>query len=193
MQSDPKALLRGLAKFVAVVVAAGLAGAGLGIALAKLSGNGGGATAELPVAASATTATPTATPPPETTTTAGTQTTAPETATYRAPRVEILSALIGPVSPSTGRALIAARVRVTNRGRRPLVIEAPALLSGRDEVALNESKAPNPLIRTVTPGANASGMLRFTLSPEITQRLNANLAARLRIARRTILLKLTKG
>ena len=87
MQTDPTALLRGLAKLVAVVVAAGLAGAGLGIALAKLSGNDGGATAELPVTASATTATGSATPAPETTTIAGTQTTAPQTATYRAPRV----------------------------------------------------------------------------------------------------------
>ena len=188
MRTDPKTLLRGLAKFAAVVVVAGLVGAGLGIALAKLSGNDGGATQALPAPVTATTAAPA-------TTTAAT-TTAPAAAGSddQPPRVEVLSALLGRTSDSSGRALVAARVRVTNRGQRPLAIEAPALLSGEDEVALNESAdgSPNPLITSVEPGASVSGTVRFTLSPEITQRLNANPGARLRIANRTVELRLTK-
>jgi hypothetical protein len=193
-----RTLLRGLAKFVAVVLAAGLAGAGIGIVLAKLSGNDGGDTPALPAAASATSAqaapTTQAQPPPPSA--ARTETTPSSVAKDTTPSVRVLSALLGRQSYSTGRALVAARVRLTNRARRPLVVGSPALLSGQDEVPPNApaSSAATSFPRTVAPGASATGTLRFTISPEIAQRLNADLAAaRLRIAKRVVALRLTKG
>ncbi|MEA2217971.1 MAG: hypothetical protein QOJ35_597 [Solirubrobacteraceae bacterium] len=195
MRTDPATLLRGLVKLVVVVAAAALVGEGVGIGLAKLSGSDAGAAQAL---SSTTTATSAAAPttqaqaPP--TTTAATTTAAPSAANYTAPRVEVLSAQLGPRSASTGRALVSARVRVTNRTRRPLVGQAPTLLSVQDEVPVNDSgsAAPNALLRTLAPGASATGVLRFTLPSPVAQRLTAKPAARLGIAGRIVALKLTK-
>ena len=139
---DPQLLLRGLGKFVAVVLAAGLAGAAIGIGLAELSGNGQAADPALP----ATTAQPTTAPTTATSTTGSTTattvtSTSPTKPVYRVPRVQVLSARLGPVSQSTGRALVAIRVRVTNRGNRPLTTKTPALLSGDDELDLGSPRA----------------------------------------------------
>jgi hypothetical protein len=71
----PRMLLRGLLKFVAVVVAAGVVGAGLGIALAELSGNDDAGTAIAPPA--------TSTAGRDTTTAVGTTTTSARTPTSR--------------------------------------------------------------------------------------------------------------
>ena len=173
-------LLRGLAKFAAVVVVAGLVGAGLGLVLAELSGNDGGETAGQ--------AARVLTPPPATTETVG-----PEVADVVGPRVEVLSALLGRTSRSTGRALVAAKVRITNRTASRVTIEAPALLSGEDEVPANESAASNQLLRPLAPAASATGTVRFTLSAEATRRVTANRTARLRIADQTVVLNLTEG
>jgi hypothetical protein len=184
-------LLRGFAKFVAVVVAAGLAGAGIGIALAKLSGNDGSSDPLLPATSerTSTSAGPTATTSAARTATATTAT----KAVYRVPRVQIVSSQLGTVSESSGRALVAVRVRVTNRGNRALTIKTPALLSGEDEVALGSSArdAAGALLRPIDPGATATGVLRFTVPSEVAQRLATNPAARLRVQNRVVAVKLT--
>jgi len=179
-QRDLETLLRGLAKFVGVVVVAGLVGAGVGIGLAKLSGNNGGdETQALPAAASAST---TATVAPST----------PAPAGSSAPSVEVLSALLGRRSRSTGRALVAVRVRVTNGGGRSLAVGEPVLLSERDEVALNvDASSAGSLLRILAPGARAAGTLRFTLESAIAQRIAASPAAQLRIAGRVVAVRLT--
>jgi hypothetical protein len=203
VRPDPQTLLRGLAKFVAVVVAAGLVGAGVGIALAKLSGNDGSDTPAIPAAAStanpqtsttADSASPTRETPPRPST-AATETTQSSAATTRSPSVRVLSALLGRRSYSTGRALVAVRIRVKNRAGRPLVVDGPVLLSGQDEIRTNASPtaAATALTRPVAPGASATGTLRFILPPDIAQRLHAKPAARLRIAKRTVALTLKKG
>ena len=191
---DPKLLLRGFGKFLAVVVAAGLAGAGIGIGLAELSGNDGPTDPVLPT----TTAQPTTAPAAGTQTTATTGTvatsTSPTKPVYRVPRVEVLSAELGPVSESTGRALAAIRVRVTNRGNRPLTIKTPALLSGDDELplGLDAREGAGALLRPIAPAASATGVLRFSLPSAIAQRLTATpAAARLRVANRTVTVELT--
>lgn len=173
-------LLRGLAKFVAVVVVAGLAGAGIGIALAELSGNDAADTPVLPATTAQTSTAPAST---QTTTTA---------AVYRVPRVRVLSAELGPISESTGRALVAIRARLTNRGNRDLTIKTPALLSGDDEVPLGASArdAAGALLRSIAPRASATGVLRFTLPGEIAQRITANPGARLRLGNRTVVVRL---
>lgn len=189
VRTDPRMLLRGLVKFVAVVVVAGLAGAGIGIALAELSGNDGASEPLLPATSQRAS---TSTGRTATTTSTATSTTAAK-AVYRVPRVQIAAAQLGPVSESTGRALVAVRVRVTNRGNRPLTIKTPALLSGQDEVPLGSSArdAAGALLRPIDSGATAAGVLRFTAPSDIAQRLTANPGARLRIQNRVVVLKLT--
>lgn len=214
VRTDPKTLLRGLAKLVAVVVAAGLAGALIGIGLAKLSGDDGGDAPALPAAASTTassvsgstttTATTSAkTAKTATATTPATQTTttqsgaaepvSPKVAAYKAPRVEVLSAGIGSAATGTGRAPVTIRVRVTNRGGRTLTVPAPALLTGQDEVVIDRGATADAgaLLRPLATGSSATGTLRFTPLVEATQRLLAKPRARLRIAKRVVLLKLT--
>ena len=183
-------LLRGFGKFLAVVVAAGLAGALIGIALSKLSGDDA---ADEPVIA-ATTASPKTTASTPAATGTSTATTAAVTpGVYRVPLVKVQSALLGPVSDSNGRALVAVRVGVTNRGNRPLTIDDPTLLSGQDVVTLAASRRPaaGALLKPIAPGATGSGVLRFTIPSAIAQRLTANPAARLKVAKRTVVLKLT--
>lgn len=67
------------------------------------------------------------------------------------------------------------------------------LISGDDEIPLDARSrdAAGPLLRSVAAGETAAGVLRFTLPAGITQRLSASLGARLRIANRTIVIKLT--
>lgn len=178
MPTDPRLLLRGLARFVAVVLVSGLAGAGIGIALAELSAND--STTEPLLPSTSTTAAA-----------AGTTT----AAIYRVPRVQVQAAQLGSISQSTGGAPVAIRVRVTNRGSRPLRITTPALVSGDDEVQLDERarSAAGPLLRAIEPGASATGMLRFTLPSSVAERVTEEPAARLRVANRTVSVTLETG
>ncbi len=189
MRTDPRLLLRGLGKFVAVVLAAGLAGAGIGIGLAKLSGNDASNDAVPPATSSTTqtTSTPTAT------TSTGTTATTPAKAVYRVPRLEVLSSELGPVSESTGRAVVTVRVRFTNRGNRAVEIKTPALLSQQDEVPLDsdEREAAGALLRAIDPAQTATGTLRFDVPSAIAQRLTATPTARLRVGNRTVTVRLT--
>jgi hypothetical protein len=199
-------LLRGLGKFVAVVLGAGLAGALIGIGLSKLSGDDATSSSILPTstggAATTTTkrtqtvartttptgATTTSTPASPTTTS-----TTPAKTVYRVPRVQVLSAQLGKVDSATGRALVAVRARVTNRGKGPLTVKTPVLVSGADEAPLGAAarNAAGPLLKPIAPGASATGVLHFTVTSVVAQRLTATPGARLRLASHTVTVKLT--
>ena len=190
MRIDPRLLLRGFAKFVAVVVAAGLAGAGIGIALAELSGDDGSDELAVP----ATTPRTTRSQATDATTPTGTvaTSTSPTKPVYRVPRVQILAAQLGPVSESTGGARVSVRVRVTNRGNRDLTITKPALISDDDEMQLARGarEAAGRLLRPIAPRSSATGVLRFDVPDAVAERLTANPVARLRIRNRTVAVKL---
>lgn len=215
VRSDFQRLLGGFGKLVAVVVAAGLAGAGIGIALAKLTGSEDSGAPTLTAATSATAERASAAPAAatETQTAAGqnpaeTATTAADTARSRTttasrtqtapsrspsslgPRVQVLSARLEGSSAATG--LVTVRVRVINRGARPLAVEAPVLLSGTDEIPRDSvgGSAVRPLLRRLAAGRSATSVLRFTTASAVTRRLSTSRRARLRIARRSIVLKL---
>jgi hypothetical protein len=164
------------------VLAAGAAGAAIGIGLAKLSGNDASGEPALSPTKERTA-----------TTVSPTETTSTTTATNRVPRVQIVSAQLGRVSTSTGRALVAIRVRVTNRGTRALTVKKPALLSGEEEVPLRTQArdAAGPLLQPIAPGSSATGVLRFVLPSAVTQRVTAAATTRLRVANRTVVVKLT--
>jgi hypothetical protein len=104
----------------------------------------------------------------------------------------VLSAQLGPVSDSTGAALVSIRVRFTNRGNRAVTIKTPALLSAQDEIPLGAGArdAAGALLKSIDPAKSATGTLRFDVPSEIAQRLTAATAARLRIGNRTVIVKL---
>jgi hypothetical protein len=205
VRSDPQRLLRGFGKLVAVVVAAGLAGAGVGIALARLTGSGDSSAPASSVAAGATTerastAAVTATvgqtaaavltaksSPARTPTGARTQTVPTPSTSSRSPRIQVLSARLDPHG-SAAAGHVTVRVRVINRGARPLAVEAPALLSGTDEIPRDSDggSAVRPLLKSLAPGLSATSVLRFTTSTAVAARLDATRHARLRIAKHSI-------
>jgi hypothetical protein len=93
---------------------------------------------------------------------------------------------------ATGTPRVIAKIRVTNRGTRPLMLPPPELISISDKVPLDAAREhARPLSRSIAPGATATGTLRFSTPPAITRRLAANRGARLLIAKRSIFLKLT--
>ena len=202
-------MLRGFGKLIAIVVAAGLAGAIIGITLAELTG---GDDSSAPIASATSTAAPASTGTgavlpglqPESQTTE----TEPETETqteptsttikpsvpvkgFKVPRVAIVSAQIAPLS-SDGGTVVTVRARVTNRRGRALDPEDPVLLEGPDAVELDsDSKdAAGALRKALEPGETASGALRFTVPSAVAQRIRATGKAQLKIAARTINLKL---
>jgi pyruvate/2-oxoglutarate dehydrogenase complex dihydrolipoamide acyltransferase (E2) component len=190
---DPRRLLRGLGKLVAVVLLAGLAGAGIGIGLAKLTADDASSAPIFATTSATLPAVAQATGEPAATTTVGAQPSAPVGAVYRVPRVQILAAQLDSGAATGGAGTgVTARVRVTNRGSRPLTIKAPVLLAGADEVALDTSGgAPGPLLAPIAAGASATGTLRFATSAAQAQRLRTTSRARLRIGNRTVALVLT--
>jgi len=198
-------LLRGFGKLIAIVVAAGLAGALIGIALAELTGGDDSST---PIASATSTVAPAVTPTVAPLTETQTQTTATQTQTQPTsttiepaapvrglvPRVEVLSAQIAPLS-ADGGTLVTVRVRVTNRRGRALSPEDPVLLVGPDAVPLDDgaNAAAGAVRKALEPGEPASGSLRFTVPSAIAQRIRASGKAQLKIATRTINLRIVSA
>ncbi|MDX6718029.1 MAG: hypothetical protein QOJ63_283 [Solirubrobacteraceae bacterium] len=215
MRYDPQRLLRGFGKLVAVVLAAGLAGAGIGIGLAQLTGNGGSTAPLLPATtsgesarASTSSTVPTQTvarskstttartskdAQTRTTTTSRTQTTAAPSRPFLVPRVQILSVQLKASPTAVGH--VTVRVRVINRGAHPLAVAAPVLLSGNDEIPRDSANGSTgrPLLKKLAVGSSATSELRFTTPSAVTKRLSTTRRARLRIAKRSIVLKLATG
>lgn len=203
--TELRPLLRGLAKLATIVLAAGLAGTLAGIGLAKLSGNDGGETSTAPVAAATTAQTPTtaASPPagaqsqPAQPTTEGSAIADPAPAAggdSASLRVDVLSARLTLASPKSDRSSVVAQVRVTNPGSRSVVLDPPMLVSDANAFRLDAGGGADAgsLLGTLAAGASATGLLRFTPSSKVTRRLVADPNAQLRIAGRTVTLKLTR-
>lgn len=193
-------LLRGLLKFVAVVVAAAAIGVAIGLALGALSGGD-----ESPGTAARTNSTPGATaatnPSTQTETTPATETatspakTAPQGTAL--PGVRVLSAVLFPAATASGRARqrarVSVRVRIRNRDTSTLAPQDPLLLVGADSISSDSraSAVAGSLLKPLAPAATATGELHFETAGAVTQRLNANPNARLRIADRTVAVKIT--
>lgn len=107
--------------------------------------------------------------------------------------VKILSARLGAPSSQTGRAQVMAMVRLTNHGKVPIKIAMPRLISGSYDGLVDHAArdAAGALLKTLPVGKAATGTLRFTTTPAVTQRLLKTPTAHLRIANRKVALKLT--
>lgn len=195
-------LLRSLAKFATVAAAAVVCGAALGIGLSEVLGPGekrspldARTTGEQARGADTTTRAQTATQTQATATRARTM----PGPSSDAPRVRVVSAVLLSAttrrSRARRRARLSVRVRVTNRDRRRLVRPAPTLLSGgaRVRVDPHAAEAGGALLRPLVPGVTAAGELRFETAGEVTQRLSDERRARLRIAGRTVTLRVRIG
>ena len=186
MRLPPRVVLRGLLKFVAVALAAGVVGAGLGIALAELTGNDDVPTPLAPQnESSPRTATDMATATTATSTTASTQ----PAGGSRTTRVQIQSAVLYPAGAPDGedpqRARVVIRVRVTSRSVSPIPRQTPMLIVGSSRVRADPDSA-DALLRQIAPGETATGELHFETTGSATQRLANQRRARLRIAQRTV-------
>ena len=185
-------MIRGLLKFVAVVVAAGVVGAGVGIGLAALTG-GEDDPSPAPQAAGTAPGTATSSTPALGTTPA--RETAPAKPAL-VPRVQVLSAVLLEASTASGRdrrrARVSIRVRVTNRGAETLDLEDPQLLVGDDRVSADPRAADGAgtLLKPLASDASATGKLRFETTRAVTERLTTEGSARLGIAGRTVAVKL---
>lgn len=104
----------------------------------------------------------------------------------------MLSARLGPQSRTTGHARVSAKVRVTNRDTTPLQITTALLLSGDDKVKLDYGArdAAAALLSPIAPGADVTATVRFTVATGLAQRLLAKLTAHVRIADKTVELRL---
>jgi len=188
MGPDFPSLLRGLGKFLAVVVASTLVGAALGIGLSKLSGDE--ATSSAPLAAAPAAA------PARTGATGASGATGADDAEPQAPRIRVLSSTLVPATTPSGRkrrrARVAVRLRVTARGDKATLGTA-RLISGDDELTTDPqaADAAGDLLDPISAGKSATGELRFETAGALTTRLADQKRARLRIGDRRLPLRLT--
>ena len=132
MNPNIGSLLRGVGKFLAVVVASVVVGAGLGIGSSKLSGNERSAGPEL-----------VATPAPRSGTTGAS---GDDGAEPQAPRIRVLSSTFVTTGPSGRRGgRVNVRLRVTARGDE-ITLGAPRLIS-ENSARASERLAGYPLPR----------------------------------------------
>ena len=180
-------LLRSLAKLAGVAAAAVVCGAALGLGLAEVLGPH-----EDRVGLGAQT-----TARPQQATTTGDRTTPSPSST--APRVRVISAVLFSATTSRSRARrrarLTVRARVTNPDGGRLTRPAPTLLSGEARVRADPraAKVAGGLLEPLAPGATAAGELRFETAGAVTQRLSDARRARLRIAGRTVAVRVSNG
>jgi hypothetical protein len=174
-------LLRGTGKFLAVAAVAVALGAVIGIGLSELSGDD---------VASTPTIGPTS--PAQQTKTQGTAIFGSDKYPIRVTSASLLSAT-SPSGRARKRARLVARVKVTNRGTKPLRWPRPKLISGKDRVPVdpNANGPAGALLKPLAPGATAAGELRFETAGNVTQRLSDTRRARVRIANQTIEMRVT--
>jgi hypothetical protein len=84
------------------------------------------------------------------------------------------------------------RVRVTSRRTTTIAASVPRLLVGPQVVRADpqSADAAGKLLLPLKPGASASGELRFETAGAVTQALRAEPRARLRIAGRTVAIRI---
>ena len=169
-------LLRGLAKLLAVVCAAGAVGALLGIGLSKMTGD------DEPPAPVVTGTTATAA-------TATTQTTPRDAAADV--RVRIFGAVLHPAATPGGirrqRARLTVRVRAENRGATTVTLERPELAAAGERVATDpRADSSETSFGPLAAGQARTVSLRIETAGAVTAELTSTRRARLRIAGRSV-------
>jgi len=189
--------LRGLAKFIALVLVAGGVGVALGMGLSSLSEDNPAA----PVADAQTTEssgsslTPTAAKLPPATAT----TTAPATVTTAPPtppdplaqiRVRVLDARLFTDETPSGRqeqrARVTVRIRAGNGGSERVPLPSPILRVGSVRVPTDAS---GEQFEPLAAGASHTVTLRFALSGEATPKVVRDRRARILIAGRSVAMR----
>jgi hypothetical protein len=200
--------LRGLAKLISVIVVAGAAGVGLGVALSELTGDSaenttssgskpGAETSTTGATAARRTALKTPAGSPEHGRTVATHmTTDKRPSSASTARVQVVSVVLHRQSASSARrrrAVLALHVRVVNRGKRTIANLAPVLVAGARRADPSAEDSTGSLLRALRPRSTADGTLRFKTAGALTDRLASSRRAQLRIARRTVALKVLIG
>ena len=195
-------LLRGLAKLVGVAVVAGVVGVGLGVALAKLTGDDAPSTPDATASAGASTSAATtraeATSPSTQTTARSTSDRATTPARLAKVRVRVLDAMLRPARTPSGirrqRARVTVRVRAENTGTTSVTLQRPAILAAGKTVKTDSSAdSPETNFGALGAGETRAVTLRFETAGEVTAQLTNQKSGRLRIAGRTIGLKIKVG
>lgn len=169
-------LLRGLAKLVVVVCAAGAVGVGLGIGLAELSGDDA---------------------PPAPAVTADTTPTAASTTPATTPgdpladvHVKIFGAILHPAGTPEGtrrrRARLTVRVRAENRGATSVTLERPVLVAGESVATDPRADTPETHFGPLAAGQSQTVSLRIETTGAVTAELTSTRRAQLRIAGRSL-------
>jgi hypothetical protein len=191
-----KLFLRGLIKFLALVVVAGGIGVALGMGLSKLAEDAEPAgTTETVTGAAAAPPAPAGPPPAPATTATTTSTTTSTTATTATTpseppptppppiRVSVLDARLFTDATPSGRreqrARVTVRVRTENRGSERVTLAGPRLRVGSVRVAVDAGGAQ---LGALAAGASQTVTLRFALSGEATPKLVRDRRARILIA-----------
>lgn len=207
-----KLFLRGLGKFIALVVVAGAVGVGLGMGLSQLSGDTDSATpvidaASTPDATTSVAANPPITPtrtaealPPATTTAPATTATTTTATTPSAPsgrfaqvRVDVLDARLHTDETPSGTdpqpARVTVRVRADNAGSRGVKLDPPSLRVGSVRVPV-DTDAAAARFDPLSAGGTQTVTLRFALEGEATPKLVRDRRARILIAGRSLAIRI---
>lgn len=183
MRNDPRMLLMGLAKFLAVVVLGTAAGAAIGLGLSALSGNGGDDES------AAVAARPSPTPSPSPTSTA-TSKPKPKRKPKRAAETPTPTSTPTPSGPTTLRAVSAVLIPPASFGGSGQVRVRVRLPDGADDGPLLLSRGvETPVLRT-DAGKRRSSILVFRPTPAVTARLTDTRKARLRVGPESVRLTL---
>ncbi|MEA2143192.1 MAG: hypothetical protein QOI64_1622 [Solirubrobacteraceae bacterium] len=195
-----KRFLRGLAKFVALVLVAGGVGVVLGMGLSNLAED------DEPSATGATASVADATPAPAaaeptatvTTTTMATTTTSPTPAPAPSPlsqiRVSVLDARLFTDSSPSGRqeqrARVTVRIRAENAGARRVTLDRPVLRVGSVRVQTDRgAEAAGSEFDPLAAGASQTVTLHFSLAGEATPKLVRDRRARILIAGQSLAMR----
>lgn len=124
---------------------------------------------------------------------------APPPAANAKVRVQIVTAFLQPASTASGRrrkrARISIHVRVINKGKHQIARANPVLLIGAARLHPDPAAkdTTGTLLKSILVGETAGGRLRFETAGAPTTAVTKSLQAHLRIAGRTVVVKLKLG
>lgn len=188
-------LLRGLVKFLAVVVVAGAVGTALGFALSKLTGSD-----EPPAAITPDPTSPV--PRPITAAAPSDSRTSTPRPSGQDPleqlRVTVVSAVLHPSASPAGQrrrgARLGVRVKVENPGTQRVVVPRPSLLTARQPTPTDAAAdGPKTRLGTINPGQTVDVTLRFETAGAVTRQLTTQKRARILVGRRASPVAVTVG
>lgn len=191
-------LLRGLAKLLAVVVAAGAIGVLLGIGLAALTGDDDvPPPAALGTGATTPPTTPATSSVPAATATGTTPRASPSSALAKV-RVRVLGTVLHAASTPSGirrqRARVVVRVRAENTGATAVTLGRPTLTAAGASVRTDPAgDAPRTHFGPFAAGETQAVSLRFETAGRLTAQLTSVRDGQLRIAGRTVPVFVTVG